>query len=442
MTGEVVWLASFPKSGNTWLRAIITALSTHPHLFAINKLGSGSQPHAVNGALFHWGLDARWLDRSELPALRQALIAAEANAHLDETLAAGGHDTPQLRKTHERWRPGPSGTEPFPTCVTRAAIVVVRDPRDVACSYAPFFGLDQDASIDEMARGRPQGSASPATLTTDSPWGDWTTHTRSWLDPAVPFPVHVVRYEDLQTDTVGTLAPVFEAIGLHCTTEQLAGAVDEARFDRLAASETRSGFNETSPMTTTFFRQGRSGTWRDTLTAAQVAAIEADHGDTMTMFGYELVTADSERQALAQARASRRRQGNRRVLSLPDHVGLTATLGDVPDELPGAIYPRPWLQIADGAARIGFGDKGALLVEGGTTATVQWDLGPTDDPASLSWVVEGWGGDAGRAAAGQPHHSCFHGCCGLQSHCHRRSQRCREVHHGHGVAGPGAQLAG
>jgi len=388
MTGDVVWLASFPKSGNTWMRAIVTALSTHPHLFAVNVLGSGAQPYGVGTAVDRWGLDSRWLDRGELEALRPALIAAHASD--PPRVVSAGDNSPQIRKTHESYRPGRPGAEPFPVSVTRAAILVVRDPRDVACSYAPFFGLDLDATVNEMAIGRPQPKTSPATLVTESPWGDWSSHTRSWLDPAVPFPVHVVRFEDLKADAVGTLAPVFNAIGVQCTTDELTAAVDQARFDRLAASEATGGFREVSPATTTFFRKGSSGTWRNELTAAQVAAVEADHGDVMEQLGYEPATTTEARLALAQARASRRRQADRSILTLPDHLGLSVTLGNVPDELAGATSPLPWLQITDRAVRVDFGTNRALVVEDGATATVQWDLAPGDDPADLSWVTEGW----------------------------------------------------
>ena len=47
MNGRTVWLASYPKSGNTWIRAIVTALSTHPHFFEVNRLQSGAQPFAL-----------------------------------------------------------------------------------------------------------------------------------------------------------------------------------------------------------------------------------------------------------------------------------------------------------------------------------------------------------------------------------------------------------
>ena len=71
--GRTVWLASFPKSGNTWLRAIVTALRTHRHLFSVDQLGSGSQPHYVGGVLA-MGLDARWLAPAELNQVRDATI--------------------------------------------------------------------------------------------------------------------------------------------------------------------------------------------------------------------------------------------------------------------------------------------------------------------------------------------------------------------------------
>ena len=158
---------------------------------------------------------------------------------------------------------------------------VVRDPRDVACSFAPFFGVELDDAIDSMGSGTETGTGQPVHGVTAQPWGSWSDHARSWLGPDVPFPVHLVRYEDLRHDAVATLEPVFAAIGLECTREQLAAAVEEARFERLRESETKSGFREVSPNTRTFFREGRAGGWRDTLSDAQVAAIEADHGDVM-----------------------------------------------------------------------------------------------------------------------------------------------------------------
>ena len=65
MTPRTVWLASYPKSGNTWVRAVVTALATHPHLFQVNQLSSGAQPFSLAGSLPRLGLDSRWLDFDE-----------------------------------------------------------------------------------------------------------------------------------------------------------------------------------------------------------------------------------------------------------------------------------------------------------------------------------------------------------------------------------------
>jgi aryl sulfotransferase len=285
VSGRTVWLASYPKSGNTWVRAIVTALSTHPHLFGVNQLGAGNQPFGLGASLHRFGLDSRWLTVAEGDRLRASLVAGPAVTPVPGE--GGGTTPPRLRKTHEVYRPGSRGAEPFPTKATRAAVLIVRDPRDVACSYAPFFGRDLDGAIEAMGRDG-GGPASSATCRTSEPWGTWSSHARSWLDPDGPFPVHHVRAEALRDDAAATLAPVFAAIGLACTPDELAAAVDQARFERLARSETERGFRETSPKTPRFFRAGQTGGWRRTLTADQVAAIEADHADLMARLGYPL----------------------------------------------------------------------------------------------------------------------------------------------------------
>jgi aryl sulfotransferase len=304
--GQMVWLASFPKSGNTWMRAIVTALSTHRHLFQVNQLGSGAQPFSVAVALHRFGLDAQWLSRDEVDRLRAALLSdvqthddgdddddgADADMNGDADSDADSDSdaarAPRLRKTHEVYRPGAPGAEPFPTATTRAAILIVRDPRDVACSYAPFFGTDLDGAIEAMGRPGADLRSSPAQTRTAQPWGSWSGHAESWLGPDVPFPVHLVRYEDLRVDAVGVLEPVFAAIGMDCTRDQVAEAVEQARFERLRDSEAQVGFREVSPKTRTFFRKGVAGGWREELSAEQVARLEHDHGEMMQRLGYEL----------------------------------------------------------------------------------------------------------------------------------------------------------
>ncbi|MDQ1246885.1 MAG: hypothetical protein QG597_1253, partial [Actinomycetota bacterium] len=110
--GRTVWLASYPKSGNTWMRAIVTALGTHPHLFGVNQLDSGSQPNHVGAAMGWLGLDPRWLERDEVDALRDSLVRRwgvidddDAGSRATDPDAADAREAarrrPLLRKTHE-----------------------------------------------------------------------------------------------------------------------------------------------------------------------------------------------------------------------------------------------------------------------------------------------------------------------------------------------------
>lgn len=369
--GRTVWLASFPKSGNTWIRAIVTALSTHPHLFGVNHLGSGAQPFSVAAAPGVYGLDPRWFDTRELDQLRHGL--ATLPAPIDQSDEPDSV-APRLRKTHEVYRSGCPGAEPFPLEATRAAILVVRDPRDVACSYAPFFGIDVDTAIDAMSADRGPGRASPAESSTAQPWGSWSTHTRSWLADDVPFPVHLVRYEDLRRDAVATLAPVFEAIGLDCTTEQLEAAVEQTRFERLKESESTKGFRETSPNTEVFFRRGTAGGWRDELTAHQVATIELHHRSTMLDLGYEPVSPPL------------------RLDPLPAHLRIAMRLGPVDESLPDSTRLSRQVWRNQSSVLVRFGPHRRLLVEGGRTMTLDWPLLEGDEPNhEISWVAQGWG---------------------------------------------------
>jgi aryl sulfotransferase len=372
--GRIVWLASYPKSGNTWMRAIVTALGTHPHLFAVDHLGSGSQPFGVSASLSVYGLDARWLSYEEIDRLRTALIVRSIDAGEGIESEDGSSSThfeshpPSLRKTHEIFRSGLPGAEPFPLEATRAAILVVRDPRDVACSYAPFFDVDLDTAIDAMARNEPVGHGNPAHSQTAQPWGSWSSHTLSWLSPDVPFPVHLVRYEDLREDAVATLEPVFAAVGLECTHEQLAEAVARARFERLQESESKHGFRETSPRTRVFFRSGRSGGWRDELSNDQVATIEQDHHEVMTTLGYDLETKPLMIQPLSA------------------HIGLRVRIGHVPESIEGAVRATRFVSTTLNKTRVRFSPERLLYVEDGRIATLQWG----EDTDDVSWVIQGW----------------------------------------------------
>jgi hypothetical protein len=276
VSAQTVWLASYPKSGNTWLRAVYTAWLTGAPA-DLDDLRGGVMPArraAFDEAL---GVPSSSMTHDEVELLRP---------RADEVVAAEARE-PLLRKIHDAYLPGPAGEPIVSAAATRAALYMIRDPRDVAVSYAHHSGEtlewarrrlsdpgaavnDRDDRLDPQLRQR---------------LGAWSQHVCSWVDDT-PFPVAVVRYEDCVLAPVETFAGALRFAGLEVDEDAVARAVDHAAFDRLRRAEEEHGFLERPPSTPSFFRRGRAGSWRDDLPADLAAAIVDDHREVMARFGY------------------------------------------------------------------------------------------------------------------------------------------------------------
>ena len=113
----------------------------------------------------------------------------------------------------------------------------------------------------------------------------------SWLDQT-DIPVHLVRYEDLQIDTVAMLRRALQFAGQAATDDEICRAVRFADFARLKQQEEEKGFREAPPqLGARFFRRGEAGGWRDELTPDQAARIVAAHGAVMRRLGYDATLA-------------------------------------------------------------------------------------------------------------------------------------------------------
>jgi hypothetical protein len=272
------WLASYPKSGNTWLRLALGSLA-----------GGGRPPDFASGDKFAQIASDRTafdllldVDSADLTADEAADLRPRFY-EIDARRAAA----PQLRKVHDAWTLTPSGEPLFPPAVTLGAICIVRDPRDVAVSFAHHMGVDIDRAVAFMARpdaalaagGRHGALQLRQTLLC------WSGHVRSWRD-APGRPALLLRYEDMLADAEGALARAAAYLGWAAAPETVAQAVAATRFDALRAAEERHGFTEKPRPAGRFFRRGIAGGWRDTLTAEQASRIEDRHGAVMAELGY------------------------------------------------------------------------------------------------------------------------------------------------------------
>ncbi|HEX9771788.1 MAG TPA: sulfotransferase domain-containing protein [Kiloniellales bacterium] len=271
--GAIIWLASYPKSGNTWMR-----------VFLHNLLRNPKEPAGINSInQFCLGEDEAALYNSLDPRPLSTLTAAEVMAlrpRVHEHLTKASPDSVFV-KTHNLLGEA-EGSPLVNMACTAGAIYVVRNPLDVAISYAHHFGLGLDEAIGQLNYA---GAGTPTTdLVARQYYGTWSMHVASWTEVALPAR-HVVRFEDMIDDPLETFAGVARFLGLEPPLDRLQRAISHSSFEQLQSQENETGFVERSQYSR-FFRSGQVGQWRAELTEDQINRIVSDHRAQMERFGY------------------------------------------------------------------------------------------------------------------------------------------------------------
>lgn len=295
---RTVWLASYPKSGNTWIRMLVANLSaTDGRPVDINNLpdrGEIASARAPFDCLLL--IESGLLTYDEVDCLRPRL-----HEELARGIADDADDMPlerppvRLVKVHDAYTMTAQG-EPLLAGRRGAdgAIVIVRDPRDVAPSLAHHNAISIDQAIAFMGNAE-AGFCNKPHMQVDQlrqKLSTWSGHVASWLDQS-DVPVHLVRYEDLEADTVEVFADALEFAGYPASGASIRRAVELAQFATLQKLEKENGFREAPRphVGGIFFRRGKAGAWRTELSPDQVARIERDHASMMRRLGYALSDA-------------------------------------------------------------------------------------------------------------------------------------------------------
>jgi hypothetical protein len=195
---DIIWIASYPKSGNTWVR------------FMLCNLLYGLQDSAATLAAL-------------IPDIHEAPPGA---------IAWGGT---RLVKTHFMF----SDQHPL-AARTAAAIYILRRPEDVLMSNFHYqqrsAGTMSDAAtferyVDEfiLNRGDPRWK--------QLGMGDWTENVQSWLGVRHPFPVLGIKYEDLANDAGGICRQLAQWLRPGSTRDDIERAVRQSSFDSMRAIE-------------------------------------------------------------------------------------------------------------------------------------------------------------------------------------------------------------
>jgi hypothetical protein len=264
----ILWIASYPKSGNTWLR-----------LFMENLFRNAAQPVPINElSVVKYGDSAYPV--YELVAGRPLVGASDADFHaLREPVQRylAGRPETTFVKTHNTL----SLHEGKPLIYlehTVGAVYLLRNPFDLTISFADHFRISHDDAIEALASPFHHTKTTPAAIYQHL--GGWSNHYRSWFGVENFNPLFL-RYEDMIRDPMKSFGRFMRYLGLPKNPERLKRAIRNSAFREVERQEREDGFRERGHQGQKFFRSGKTGGYRSILDEKQIGKIIDAHGDLM-----------------------------------------------------------------------------------------------------------------------------------------------------------------
>lgn len=273
----IYWLASYPKSGNTWFRSFLYNLQQNGDVPAdINELQTGSIASGRGWLDEVLGFDTAELRADEVDRLRPAVYRWSMQ-----------DKQPGYHKIHDAYTTTADGEPLISREGTRGALYIIRNPLDLVSSLANHNQSTVNEAINTMSNLSYSLSGSRKGLPNQVRQRllSWSEHVLSWVD--VPeLNCLVIRYEDMLAEPVRTFTKAAEFLQLPTDSTRIAKAIRFSDFKVLSQQESTKGFQERPPKVNQFFRRGHSGGWREELSPEQVKFVLSNHAGVMQRFGY------------------------------------------------------------------------------------------------------------------------------------------------------------
>ena len=245
---RLTWIASFPRSGNTWVRALISAYINEGVTDINSIMQTGDKDYKYYDGIVKAPI-------SEWSMTDQALIKPTAMLRMLEDA-----DGNLMLKTHD-CNVDISGVAQIPHDISRAAIYIARDPRDIALSFKNHYNTHTlDAAVDKLLDAKhitryPNKGLHVLQLS-------WQLHIASWLRE-LPYPVYILRYEDLLSKPFDILSDIVRFLQLEYDADIVNKSIEACDIQRFQQQEKKQGFRE--GVGQVFFHQGKAQRWRDEL---------------------------------------------------------------------------------------------------------------------------------------------------------------------------------
>jgi len=280
----IIWLSSYPKSGNTWLRSLLASYYfSKEGDFNFNLLKYIDQFPSYD---YFKNYDKTFINPTDT-----------AEFWIEEQKKINSNNKVKFFKTHNALCKinNYSFTD---SKNTLAAIYIIRDPRNVITSLANHYEIDADQAFEFMTTEQKAITQKKE----NSYVGfvalfSWIFHQESWTNNKL-FPTLVIRYEDLQNETFFTLKKVIDFIEKQINSknsfnrDKAKKSVQSCDFERLKKLEINEGFNE-SPISKkdnsriNFFKLGKDNDYKKLLTEELISKMNLKFKNEIKKFNYE-----------------------------------------------------------------------------------------------------------------------------------------------------------
>tara|TARA_B100000989_G_scaffold29020_1_gene18647 strand:+ start:994 stop:1827 length:834 start_codon:yes stop_codon:yes gene_type:complete len=275
----IIWLASYPKSGNTWMWFFIKSYFNPPNKkFSLNH-------HKDDPYLLETFPVERRFD--ELKIKYQDFFEISKNWINLQSLINLNNKTNFL-KTHNAMCTI-NNNKFTDTHNTLGAIHIVRDPRDVLVSYSSYMSENINETLKTLLSVESyEGGNFKKKFYRKSLMGNWSGHYNSWKNFKLKETI-LVRYEDMVNNPNLTFLKVLNYLKkinkIEIDKKKMTHAIEETSFENLKKLEINEGF-KVNPSKKPFFRKGRVGDWKEILTKTQAQKIEEAFKTEMIELGY------------------------------------------------------------------------------------------------------------------------------------------------------------